>query len=156
MRLHVKCDQEGGAGGTRSVYSWEMESDDPSVRPVGRRRTSIYIYTFLVFYIDDYTVIARGDHARPQRPAQQQQQQNAGAGILLLKLRKGQELKLTCIARKGIAKEHAKWSPACGVAFEYDPDNRMRHVDYWYEEDVAKEWPKSQYSDPNHDRTPVK
>ncbi|TFK44711.1 DNA-directed RNA polymerase [Crucibulum laeve] len=63
------------------------------------------------------------------------------APVLLCKIRKGQELKIRCTAKKGIAKEHAKWSPCSAVSFEYDPYNKLRHTTYWYETDERSEWP---------------
>ncbi|KAJ7783197.1 DNA-directed RNA polymerase II, subunit 3 [Mycena metata] len=63
------------------------------------------------------------------------------APVLICKIRKGQELKLRCIAKKGIAKEHAKWSPCSAVSFEYDPHNKLRHTTHWFETDERAEWP---------------
>ncbi|KAK6461849.1 45 kDa subunit of RNA polymerase II [Scheffersomyces coipomensis] len=67
----------------------------------------------------------------------------AKKGPLICKLRKHQEIKLTCIAKKGISKEHVKWSPCAAVGFEYDPYNKLKHTDYWFEDDAEEEWPKS-------------
>lgn len=65
-----------------------------------------------------------------------------GQGVLIAKLRQGQELKMKCVAKKGIAKEHAKWAPTAAIGFEYDPHNKLRHLDLWYEDDIS-EWPVS-------------
>ncbi|KAH8590225.1 RNA polymerase II subunit 3 [Bisporella sp. PMI_857] len=68
---------------------------------------------------------------------------NEQLGTVICKLRKDQELRMKCIAKKGIAKEHAKWAPVAAVGFEYDPYNKLRHTELWYETDANTEWPKS-------------
>ena len=56
-----------------------------------------------------------------------------GRGPVIAKIRNDQEIKLKCAARRGIAKEHAKWAPTAAIGFEYDPLNKLKHTSYWYE-----------------------
>jgi DNA-directed RNA polymerase II subunit RPB3 len=49
--------------------------------------------------------------------------------IVLVKLGKNQELKFHAKARKGIGKEHSKWSPVAVATFQYDPDVRLNQAE---------------------------
>lgn len=90
-------------------------------------------------YARDLIVQSEGDDRYPQRGHPVINDPD-GNGTLIIKLRKDQEVKLDCIAKKGIAKEHAKWMATTAVGFEYDPHNNLRHTDLWYEQDPKKEW----------------
>jgi len=46
-------------------------------------------------------------------------------GILIVKLRQGQHLKVKCIAKKGTGMEHAKWSPVSGIKCQIEPDVKI-------------------------------
>lgn len=42
--------------------------------------------------------------------------------IVIVKLGKNQRLKLRAVAKKGMGKEHSKWSPVCVATYQYDPE----------------------------------
>jgi len=78
------------------------------------------------------------------------EQERAEAGILLVKLRKNQEVKLKAVAKKGVGKEHAKWSPACGVTFQFEPvihlnETRMLELTEEQKQEFAKCCPTKVY-----------
>jgi len=52
---------------------------------------------------------------------EQDESQSHDSGISIVKIGPGQRLKLRAFARRGIAKEHAKWSPVAVVTYRYWP-----------------------------------
>jgi len=51
----------------------------------------------------------------------EEQQNSQDQGITILKLAKGQEIKLKAIAKMGIAKEHAKWCAVAVATYQFEP-----------------------------------
>ena len=57
--------------------------------------------------------------------SQEEKERLVEPGIRIAKLRRNQEMLLKCVAKKGIAKEHAKWSPVSVVGMLQEPDVRV-------------------------------
>jgi DNA-directed RNA polymerase II subunit RPB3 len=53
----------------------------------------------------------------------------ADPGVCIVKLGRGQQVQMRLKANRGTGKEHAKWSPCTAIAYEYDPNNHLKHVD---------------------------
>uniref|UniRef100_A0AC35TS09 RPOLD domain-containing protein n=1 Tax=Rhabditophanes sp. KR3021 TaxID=114890 RepID=A0AC35TS09_9BILA len=115
MTLHFKNEENS----TDSITSDHINSENPSVVPAAGK------YFKDVFKGDPL------DFEKLHKP------------ILIVKVRKGQELSFKAYAKKGIGKEHAKWNPTAAVTFEYDPDNALRHTVY----QKADDWHKSEHSE---------
>lgn len=72
--------------------------------------------------ITSRNLLSMNDHVQPVHFGNEEEEQKShDKGIVIVNVGPGQRLKLTAIAKKGIAKEHAKWSPVATVAMKYDP-----------------------------------
>lgn len=58
--------------------------------------------------------------------------------IVLVKLGKNQELKFQAKAKKGIGKEHSKWSPVAVATFQYEPSVRVNDAEMNRLDDAQK------------------
>jgi len=80
--------------------------------------------------------------------------------IPIVKLRKGQELKLKAIAKKGVGKEHAKWIPSCVATYQFQPhivinQNRLDELTDQQKEEWVASCPAKVYSYVPHQRNQV-
>jgi DNA-directed RNA polymerase II subunit RPB3 len=64
-----------------------------------------------------FNVMPVSKYVQQQAPENQQL-----PAIVLVKMRKGQELSLKATARKGIGKDHAKWIPVATAVFQFIPE----------------------------------
>ena len=73
-------------------------------------------------------LISEDPEVNPQHFSSSEEESSAqDQGILLLKLAKGQRVKLTCVAVLGIAKEHAKWSPVACCVYHFNHVVEINH-----------------------------
>lgn len=77
------------------------------------------------------------------QPTEYDEEDQTQQGVLLVKLARNQKVKLIAKAHKGIGKIHTKFDPCSVVAFEYDPDNALRHTTF----EFPLDWPISEYSE---------
>jgi len=71
---------------------------------------------------------------------EEEEKNSIDVGIVIMKIGPGQSLRLNMLAHKGIAKEHAKWSPVATVAMKYDPIIKLNEdiLDQFAEEERGK------------------
>eukprot|EP01095_Lingulamoeba_sp_RSL-Kostka_P004088 TRINITY_DN1517_c0_g2_i1.p1 TRINITY_DN1517_c0_g2~~TRINITY_DN1517_c0_g2_i1.p1 ORF type:complete len:319 (+),score=85.06 TRINITY_DN1517_c0_g2_i1:97-1053(+) len=91
--LHVRCTEDKDKF---YVTSNDLQSKNRDVIPVSYNESMI----------DDYGMDS---------------QYSDNDGIIIVSLKNGQELKITATAKKGIGKDHAKWSPASCCVFQVEP-----------------------------------
>lgn len=97
---------------------------------------------------DPYNGDIKAVTSRPKRAntnnyyEQPEEEEDDSKGVLLVKLKQGQRVSLIAKAKKGVGKIHTKYDPTCSVAFEYDPDNALRHTTF----EFPKDWPIGEFS----------
>jgi len=92
------------------------------------------IYDLNVKCLDTKTLRVTSNDLLPKNKNQQvmpvsrpSEIESVDPGILIVKLQKNQELSLRAIAKKGVGKEHAKWTSACGVNYKFEPIVKLNH-----------------------------
>lgn len=101
---------------------------------------------------------SRQEHQKPVRPVRYKLPNNPKIerDILLMKLGPNQELELECLAKKGIAKDHAKFSPVCACSMKRVPiinikESRMLELNIEDKKSLVGLCPRKVFSyDANH------
>lgn len=90
--------------------------DDSTVRKVTSRDLTCSDIFSDTSYTQTVVPVHHSGDVETQRNAE-----TSETAILIAKLTRGQKIHMKCIARKGLGKDHAKWSPMCTVAYRIVP-----------------------------------
>lgn len=143
--LDVKCTQDT----TRNVTTADLRTSDPRVIPATSKRDEDSpddndngLLTMILNINQNNMVFSlRNSHCEVTQGTRTENESLCQKRYY--SLRTILELPNFCVSLVGFGKEHAKWNPTAGVAFEYDPDNALRHTLF----PKPEEWPKSEYSE---------
>lgn len=109
------CDCDGYCDFCAATLNLNVSYNEENAKLPEHEQDQPYVVTTLNLKSDDLDI-------RPVHFVSEKEERAAhDTGIALLKLAKGQEIKLTCIAKLGCGKEHAKWSPVSKCVFRPVP-----------------------------------
>lgn len=112
--FHHECDCVGGCQKCEAEISLDFDYDAMARRDAIQQGVECLVTSKdLVCHHKDIRIMHFSNIEEEKRSHDQ--------GIVIMKLGPGQKLKFRAKARKGIAKEHSKWSPVCTVALKHDP-----------------------------------
>jgi len=109
------CDCDGYCDFCAATLSLDVKYNEVVMKLPEHEREAPYVVTTLDLKCPDPDIKA------VHFVSQKEENDGHDTGIAIVKLAKGQEIKLTCIAKLGCGKEHAKWTPVSKCVFRPVP-----------------------------------
>lgn len=115
-RFTRDCDCDGYCDICAVTLKLHVKFDERVKELPEHERNQAYTVTTLDMQVDDDP-----DVSPVHFVSQREQNTSSETGVAIVKLGKGQEIKLSCIAKLGCGKEHAKWTPVSKCVFRPVP-----------------------------------
>jgi DNA-directed RNA polymerase II subunit RPB3 len=125
FRFTRDCDCDGYCDWCACTFKLHVKYDEDIKNVPEHEKNQPYTVTSINLESDDPDVFPVHFVSERERNT------SSEPGIAIVKLAKGQEIKLSCIAKLGCGKEHAKWTPVSKCVFRPKPtiswdDNAVR------------------------------
>ena len=115
FRFTRDCDCDGYCDWCACTFKLHVKYDDVIKNVPEHEKNQPYTVTSINLESDDPDVFPVHFVSERERNT------SSEPGIAIVKLAKGQEIKLSCIAKLGCGKEHAKWTPVSKCVFRPKP-----------------------------------